>query len=209
MKKEDLVKLGLDETLATKVADASVEELKGFIPKARFDEVNDTNKQLKTDLTERNSQLEELKKTSGASEDLKKTIETLQASNTAKETEFNTKIKQIQIDNAVEKALLGAKAKNIKAVKALLDLETAELDGENVKGLEDQLKKLFETEDTKFLFDQTSGKPNFKGTKPGEGKDDGKGVTKNPWSKEHFNLTEQGKILTEDPELAQQLMKSK
>lgn len=29
---------------------------------------------------------------------------------------------------------------------------------------------------------------------------------KNPWSKEHFNLTEQGKILTTNPELAKTLM---
>jgi len=29
---------------------------------------------------------------------------------------------------------------------------------------------------------------------------------KNPWSKEHFNLTEQGKIFTENPTLATQLM---
>ena len=33
MKKEDLVKLGLDEETAKKVADASAEELKGFIPR--------------------------------------------------------------------------------------------------------------------------------------------------------------------------------
>lgn len=29
--------------------------------------------------------------------------------------------------------------------------------------------------------------------------------TKNPWSKQHFNLTEQGRILREDPELAKKL----
>lgn len=31
-------------------------------------------------------------------------------------------------------------------------------------------------------------------------------TTKNPWSKEHFNLTEQGRLLRENPELAKQLM---
>jgi hypothetical protein len=31
-------------------------------------------------------------------------------------------------------------------------------------------------------------------------------TTKNPWSKEHFNLTEQGRIITENPLLASQLM---
>ena len=31
-------------------------------------------------------------------------------------------------------------------------------------------------------------------------------TTKNPWSKEHFNLTEQGRLLRENPDLAKQLM---
>ena len=38
MKKEELVKLGLTEEDAEKVAKASEEELKGFVPKSRFDE---------------------------------------------------------------------------------------------------------------------------------------------------------------------------
>ena len=41
MKKEDLMKIeGMTDDLATKIAEASAEELKGYIPKTRFDEVN-------------------------------------------------------------------------------------------------------------------------------------------------------------------------
>jgi hypothetical protein len=43
MKKEEFVKLGLDEETAKKCEAASTEELKGYIPKARFDEVNNDN----------------------------------------------------------------------------------------------------------------------------------------------------------------------
>jgi hypothetical protein len=172
MKKEDLLKLGLDETSATKVAEASTEELKGYIPKARFDEVNDANKQFKTDLAERNTQFEELKKTAGASEDLKKQITDLQAANKTKETEYEGKIKQMQINAALEKDLskVGITGDvKIKAVKALLDLEKAELDGDSIKGLGDQLKKLQEGEDSKFLFGGSSNnnQGQFKGMKPG------------------------------------------
>ena len=98
----------------------------------------------------------------------------MQDANKATQDAFEVKVKQIQIENAVEKALLVSKAKNIKAVKALLDLDNAELDGENIKGLEDQIKKLQEGEDTKFLFDIDDGnKQSFKGVKPGEAKDGG------------------------------------
>jgi hypothetical protein len=37
----------------------------------------------------------------------------------------------------------------------------------------------------------------------------GSDFTKNPWSKDHFNLTEQGKILKENPELAKKYMYEK
>ena len=46
MKKEEFVKLGVDDELAKKLEDASQEELKGYIPKARFDEVNNEKKKL-------------------------------------------------------------------------------------------------------------------------------------------------------------------
>lgn len=167
MKKEDFLKLGLTEEQATKAAEASAEELKGFIPKSRFDEVNEAKKKLEEDIKTRDKQLEELKKLDA--EGLKAEIEKLQNENKNAKEKYQAELKQIQINNAVDKALLTAKAKNTKAVKALLDLEKVELDGETVKGLDDQIKKLIEGEDTKFLFDVTSDeKPNFRGIKPGE-----------------------------------------
>lgn len=169
MKKEDLVKLGLDEATAQKVADASNEELKGFIPKTRFDEVNESKKQLEKDIAARDTQLETLKNSTGDVEAMKKSITDLQTQNTTEKANYEAQLKKLQVDNAVEKALIGAKAKNVKAVKALLDLEKAELEGDAIKGLDEQLKKLQEGEDSKFLFDiQSSNKQQFKGFKPGE-----------------------------------------
>jgi len=171
MKKEDFIKLGFTEEQAEKAAEASAEELKGFIPKSRFDEVNDSKKQLELDIKTRDEQLEALKKIDA--EGLQAEIEKLQGENKAAKEKYEAELKQLQIDNAVEKALIGAKAKNVKAVKALLDLDKAELDGDSIKGLEDQLKKLQESEDSKFLFDAETkpNNPKFKGIKPGEKKD--------------------------------------
>lgn len=169
MKKEDLLKLGLPEDLAEKAAQASTEELKGFIPKTRFDEVNDAKKKLEDDIKTRDQQLEDLKKIDA--EALKAQIEKLQSDNQAAKDKYEADIKQIKLDAAVEKALIGANAKNLKAVKALLNLQNAELEGESVKGLEDQIKKLQESEDSKFLFNTDSKPSKFKGFVPGEKKD--------------------------------------
>lgn len=168
MKKEDLVKLGLDEETAKKVADASAEELKGFIPKARFDEVNTEKKNLETSKTTLEGQLETLKNSTGDVEAMKKQITDLQADNKTKDETHAAEIKQLKIDTAIAAALTEAKAKNAKAVKALLDLEKAELaDDGTVKGLGDQIKKLQGADDSKFLF-ETQKKQTFKGAKPGE-----------------------------------------
>lgn len=75
------------------------------------------------------------------------------------------------MDNAVNSALLGSGARNVKAAKALLNLDKAELaeDG-TVKGLADQIKTLQTAEDSKFLFGSST--PKLKGAKAGESGDD-------------------------------------
>lgn len=173
MKKEDFVKLGIEEELAKKLEEASLEELKGFIPKARFDEVNNEKKKLETDLAERNGQLETLKNSTGNVDELKKKIENLQKDNKAKDDAHAAEIKQLKVDNAVESALLSAKAKNSVAVKALLkDLDKAELleDG-TIKGLAEQIEALRKSDE--YLFEAKETKK-FKGAEPGEsGNDEG------------------------------------
>lgn len=154
MTKEELVKLGLTEDLAKTVAEASAAELKEFIPKSRFNEVSESNKTLKTQITDRDKQLETLKKASGDAEAMKTKIEELQAANKTASEEHEAQIRQIRMDHAIESALTGAKAKNVKAVRALLNLDDLDVDDDGkVKGLDKQIKKLTEADDTKFLFE--------------------------------------------------------
>ena len=175
MKKEDFVKLGIDEELAKKCEEASMEELKSFIPKSRFDEVNNENKKLKADITDRDGQLETLKNSTGDVDSLKKQIEDLQKDNKAKDDAHAAEIKQLKIDSAVESAISNAKGKNAKAIKALLNLENAELDEDgSIKGLSEQMDALRKSDE--YLFEAKETKAKFKGAKPGEtGTDDGTG----------------------------------
>ena len=178
MKKDEFEKLGLDEATAKKCEAASTEELKGYLPKVRFDEVNNDKKKLELDIRERDGQLETLKNSTGDIEGLKKQIETLQADNKTKDEKHAAEIKQLKVEAAVESALTGAKAKNAKAVRALLDLDFEKIkvkeDG-TLEGLtlDDQIKKLQGAEDSKFLFDAQDKKTKMKGANPGDpGKED-------------------------------------
>lgn len=126
---------------------------------------------LKTQVGDRDKQLETLKASAGDNADLKKKIEDLQTENATAKATHESELNQLKIDFAVEKALTGAKAKNIKAVKALLELGEAKLDKDgNVKGLDEQIEKLRSGDDTKFLFEaqkQQKQQQNFKGFQPG------------------------------------------
>ena len=199
MKKEDFVKLGVDEDLAKKLEEASLEELKGFIPKARFDEVNNENKTLKLDIRDRDGQLETLKNSTGDVDSLKKQIEDLQNDNKTKDEAHAAEIHQLKVNNAIESALTGAKAKNALAVKALLkDLDKAELaeDG-TVKGLAEQIAALQKSD--AYLFEAKESKPKMKGASVGESADGDTGITKEQFNKmsykDRMNLYKENKEL--------------
>ena len=172
MRKEKLMEWGLTEEQANKV----MEGLNGsFVTKARFNEVNTELTKAKTTITERDGQLEALKKSGADATALQEQITQLQADNKKKDADHAAELKALKISNAVELALTGAKAKNTVAVKALLAdvIAKAELaeDG-TVKGLDDEVKKLVEGKDTAFLFDKATEKK-FKGAKSAEKGDGG------------------------------------
>nr|DAF77638.1 MAG TPA: minor structural protein [Caudoviricetes sp.] len=168
MTKEELKALGLTDEQITKV----VEDYgKNYVAKTQFNQKNEELKAAKEELTKANSDLETLKKDNKDNAELVKQIDALKAESKTRQGEYDAKIKQMQIDAIVERTLLTAKAKNPKAVKALLDLEKAEIDGEAIKGLDDQLKKLQESD--AYLFEAADGKPKVDGVKPGEGGDHG------------------------------------
>ncbi len=167
MTKEELMALGLTEEQAAKV----LEGYKGYVPKTRFDEVNEAKKRAEGLVAERDKQLEALKKSSGDAEALKTEIAKLQDENKAAADKYKADVKALLVNSIVERDLFKAGAKNIKAAKALLnDLDKAELDGENVKGLADQIKKLQEDEGSKFLFEDKGAQ--LKGFVPGQKRDD-------------------------------------
>lgn len=175
-----------------------------WFPKEKFDAVNDDNKELKTQLKSRDTQLDDLKKTAKDSADLTAEIDRLKQENTDKDTEYQEKLNKQKLDAKLNEALHGAKAKNPKAVKALLDSEKIKLDGETLLGLDDQLSALKESD--AYLFTEEETPAGLRGRNPHipPGSENNSGQT-NPWKKETFNLTEQGRLLREDPALAKQL----
>ncbi|MEK4854799.1 phage scaffolding protein [Paenibacillus sp. FSL H7-0756] len=176
MNKEQFIAIGLTEDQATKAAAASADELKGFVPKARFDEVNEAKKQAEQDRDKASGQLEEVKKSAGDNQALKDQITKLQDENKTVKTDYEAKVKDLQLTTALKLALAG-EAHDPDIVAGLLDKTKIELDdsGAVKGGLDDQVKALRESKGFLFAEKQQAKGPTFKGFKSPDGKDQSKG----------------------------------
>ncbi|WP_342505872.1 phage scaffolding protein [Sporosarcina sp. FSL K6-2383] len=113
---------------------------------------------LKGQLTERDTQLNDLSAKVKDNDDLTAEIDRLKGENATATTDLQAKLDGQAFDFALEKALTGAKVRNPKALKALLDTEKIKLDGETLLNLEDQLTTLKESDS--YLFDTEEAPPN-------------------------------------------------
>lgn len=187
MKKEELVAKGLSEEQAQAVMDIWNEAIKGFVPKEQFDEVNGK-------LKEANTTIDTLKKSNADNEELQKqvkeykekvTILEATAANTRKEYALKDKLKEAGVVDA----------DYIIYKQGGIDKFTFDKEG-NPVGIDDVVKPLKES--SPHLFKTEPGadyKPAGGGTPP----------SKNPFAKDSFNLTEQGKLLRENPAQAKAL----
>ena len=168
MTKKDFTDLGISEELATKAAEASKKELEGYVQKSKYDLVVTEKETLEIQIKEHGKQLDELKKAAKGSEELEKKVKELQDNAAASKAKYEKQINDIQLNHAIDTALKEAKAKNAKAVRSLLDMNDIVLDDGKVKGLDKQIKKLQEAEDSKFLFESApqpeDGKPKIGGS---------------------------------------------
>lgn len=194
MNKEQLVALGLSEEQADKV----VEGFGKMIPKSRLDEKITEVNDYKQQLADRDTQLADLQSKANGNEELQSQIKALQDQNEQAKTEFETQLQQKEFDFALTESLRDAKAKNPKAVKALLDTETVKFVDGKLIGLDEQLTALKTSDDYLFTSDKLKGNtPPQGGTPPQDT------LTKEEFAKKPY--AERIKLVSENPTLMQEL----
>lgn len=165
-----------------------------YVPKSRFNEVNEEKKTLTATVADRDKQLETLKKSTGDLDALKNQIKSLQDANKKAQEEADAKMKELSINDAIKLAIVD-KAQDVDIVSSLFDKTKLILgDDGKITGLDEQLKEL--QKNKAFLFKQAGPNPRYD-PKGGNGK-----PSTNPFAKDTFNLTEQGRLLRENPEQA-------
>lgn len=163
MKKEELIAKGLTEEQANTVIGIYTEEMKGFIPKSRFDEVNTAKADLEKQVADRDRQLKVLKDEAKDSEALQNKIIELEDANKAAKKAYEDKIRDMKLTGAIKEQLTDCKYPDLVADKFDRTKLILAEDG-TVSGLTEQLKTVKET--YKELFTPSvSGK-----TPPNNGK---------------------------------------
>lgn len=166
MKKDALLEFGVSDEIAEKIVSLANEELSGFVPIARLNKVIEQRDQYKTDYETSVAKMKELADSAKDIDSLKGELATLQETNKQLISDHEAKFSKLAVDHAVEMALVKAEAKNTKAVKALMSdfLAEAKLDGDVVKGLDEAIAKVKESDG--YLFNTVSSNNNPTGHTP-------------------------------------------
>lgn len=129
------------------------------IEKAKGDTtgLNEQITNLTDQITDRDNQLTELKKTVTNNEELTNKIAELEIANAAAKSNYDKTVAEMKRDYAVNNSIRDAKAKNVKAVRALLDMSKIKMDGETVLGLKDQIEALAKSD--AYLFEVAEPTP--------------------------------------------------
>lgn len=204
MNRKDLEALGLTEEQVDKVMASHGKAVNAI--KAEADKVDGLNTQIadyEQQIADRDTQLNDLSEKAKDNEELTNEINNLKQANETAANEYKDKLEKQTFEHKLEKALSDAKARNVKSVMANLDLDAIKVDGDKLLGLDDQLTTLKESDD--YLFHPEEDKSKTPKIVTG-GNPKGGNPDVNPFTAEHWNMTEQGKIYKKDPELYKSLM---
>lgn len=158
MKRDFLKNLGIeDNDIISKILDensADIGRAKGELQTYK-DKVTDLEGQVKT----KDGEIATLQKKVGDTDALNQQIAQLTTDKTNLTNELNTKVNEMKKTYAIENGVRDAKARNVKAVIAQLDMSKITYENDELGGLADQLEALKKGDDTSFLFGDSKQAP--------------------------------------------------
>ena len=151
MKTDFLKNLGITEQ---SVIDQIMAENGRDISKVRdeLDTYKSQNSDLKNQIGAKDNEINTLKEKADRVDELTQQVTQLTDDKTKLTNDLNTKVSALQKSYAIENGIRDAKAKNVKAVMALLDMDKISFADGELSGLSEQLETLQKGEDTNFLF---------------------------------------------------------
>ena len=200
MKREDLKAMGLTDEQIEKVMAQNGSDIENA--KKQYADYEGIKEQLKTanaTIKDRDKQIEELKKVDP--EKLQEEITRLQTENKTQAKAADEKYQALVKETGLKEALTAAGVKDVDyIIYKHGGVDKFNFDKDNkVIGLEETLKPYKENKEMAHLFPTGQTITDYT---PAGGKG---GAFANPWAKETFNLTEQGRLFKENPAQAKEL----
>ena len=190
MKRKFLEDLGIETDAIEKIMIDSGKDTTAL--KAKIDELTEQLNVKDTIISEKNNKIAELEKVD---------VEAIKKSEYERgKTEGSKEIEDFKKQNALDKALLNYKAKDVSILSKMLDMEKVKYNDkfEIVEGLEEQINSIKESHD--YLFDSDKPLPTFTGDIKQPGKTQ---ITKEIFNK--MGYQDRVKLYNENKELYDQL----
>jgi hypothetical protein len=169
MDKEALKSLDLSDEQIGKIIEMHENDINGaFIPKTRFDELNESNKTLKEQLAQSERVGEELRKSADDSEKIAAQLSELKAKYETDLKSLEEKGRQSALDAAMSLEIAKAHGKNPAVIKALVDRSNLNLNADgSVDGLDGIINSLKKSDP--YLFEQVETRRQGTGFNGGKG----------------------------------------
>lgn len=161
MKREFLKKMELTDEQIDAIMAENGKDVNGL--KEQVNSLTTEKDGLQSQLTERDTQLKDLKGKVKDSDELTAEIDKLQKANKEAKEKYEANLTAQQKSFLVDKALTDVGARNAKAVSSLLDLDSVEVKDGQLTGLDDQLKALRESDGYMFKEDPQPSEPQPQG----------------------------------------------
>ena len=154
--------MGLNDDQIASVMTAYGKEVNPL--KEQLDSMKSERDSLKQQVSDRDGQLDDLRKNAGKNEELEAQIKQLQDDNKANATKYQNELAAKEKSFKIEGALRDAKAKNVKAVISLIDTDKVSVkkDG-TLDGLTDQLDAVKKSDGYLFETDEPKNRINIGG----------------------------------------------
>jgi len=113
-----------------------------YIPKSRFDEVNNQTKELKARNEAFEKQVADALKAAKTGEEFKANYENLSREHEAQKSKYEAQIQEIRTTTMLSEGLRSAGAINPKTIMPLLDVSKIKVEGDKLVGLEEQIQTI-------------------------------------------------------------------
>ena len=171
MRRDFLKELGIeDKATIDKILDENSKDIGRA--KGDTDELENKISDLTSKLNAKTTEFDNLKESTKDYDTIKDSVKQLEldkvkldADNKQLRLDMDTKVQEILKTHAIENGVRDAKAKNLKAVMAQLDMDKITFKDGQLSGLSEQLDTLTKGEDTAFLFGEAHSAPPA-GTQP-------------------------------------------